>query len=138
MDDAFAIQQLITSYHEAGSLGDYDRMVATFAPDGIWEFTSTGRQFVGHAAIRDAVAEFTGRLQYVAQINAPALIDVHGDAATARSSIRESARVAGTDEGIEAFGIYHDMLARTADGWRFARRTFDLRWRHSVAILPAR
>jgi uncharacterized protein (TIGR02246 family) len=137
MDDALAIQQLINAYHEAGSLGDYERMIATYAPDAIWEFTSSGKQFVGYDAIRDAVAMFTGRLQYVAQINAPATIAVHGDTATARSSIRETGKFAGLDEGVEAFGVYHDMLVRTDDGWRFARRTFDLRWQHRVAILPA-
>lgn len=137
MDDALAIQQLISAYHEAGSMADYERMIATYAPDGVWEFTSSGNRFVGHAAIREAVAAFTGRLQYVAQINAPAVIAVTGDTASARSSIRETAKFAGLDEGIEAFGIYHDALVRTADGWRFARRTFDLRWQHRVAILPA-
>jgi uncharacterized protein (TIGR02246 family) len=136
MDDLVAIQQLISAYHEAGSLAEYDRMVATYAPDGVWEFTSSGRRFVGHAAIREAVDAFTGRLQYVAQINAPATIAVDGDTATARSSIRETAKFAGLDEGIEAFGVYRDELVRTADGWRFARRTFDLRWQHRVAILP--
>jgi uncharacterized protein (TIGR02246 family) len=137
MDDAAAIQQLITHYHEAGSMGDYERMIATFAADGIWEFTQSGRQFVGLDAIRDAVAMFTGPLEYVAQINAPAAIALDGDTATARSSIRESGKFAGRDEGVEAFGVYHDSLVRTADGWRFARRAFDLRWMHRVPILPA-
>ena len=52
MDDAFQIQQLINAYHEAGSTADYERMIATYAPDGVWEFTSTGNKFVGLAAIR--------------------------------------------------------------------------------------
>jgi uncharacterized protein (TIGR02246 family) len=136
MDDAAQIQQLINAYHEAGSVGDYERMIATFAPDGIWEFTESGRQFVGMAAIRDAVAAFTGPLEYVAQINAPAVIAVDGDTATARSSIRESGKFADRDEGVEAYGVYHDTLVRTAQGWRFARRAFALRWMHRVAILP--
>jgi ketosteroid isomerase-like protein len=136
MDDAASIQNLINAYHEAGSLGDYERMIATFAADAVWEFTRSGRQFVGLAAIRDAVAAFTGPLEYVAQINAPAVIAVAGDTATARSSIRESGKFAGRDEGVEAFGVYHDELVRTADGWRFARRAFDLRWQHRVPILP--
>jgi ketosteroid isomerase-like protein len=135
MDDAAAIQNLINAYHEAGSSGDYQRMVATFAPDATWEFTQSGRQFVGLDAIREAVATFTSPLEYVAQINAPAVISVDGDTAKARSSIRESGKFAGRDEGVEAFGIYDDDLIRTAQGWRFARRAFDLRWMHRVPIL---
>ncbi|MBW8754246.1 MAG: hypothetical protein JF595_08835 [Sphingomonadales bacterium] len=53
-----------------------------------------------------------------------------------KSSIRESGKFAGRDEGVEAFGVYHDTPVRTADGWRFACRTFDLRWMHRVPILP--
>jgi uncharacterized protein (TIGR02246 family) len=136
MDNAAAIQNLINAYHEAGSVGDYERMIATFTPDGIWEFTQSGRRFAGLAAIREAVSAFTGPLEYVAQINAPAVIGIEGDTATARSSIRESARFAGRNEGVEAFGVYHDTLVRTEAGWRFTRRAFDLRWMHRVPILP--
>jgi ketosteroid isomerase-like protein len=136
MDDAAAIQNLINAYHEAGSMGDYERMIATFTSDGIWEFTQSGRRFVGLAAIREAVAAFTGPLEYVAQINAPAVIGIEGDIATARSSIRESAKFAGRNEGVEAFGVYRDTLVRSVAGWRFTRRAFDLRWMHRVPILP--
>lgn len=134
--DAVAIQDLISNYHEAGSVGDWDRMIATFAPDAVWEFTQSGRRFEGHAAIREAVTAFTAPLEYVAQINAPAVIAVNGDSATARSSIRESGKFAGRNEGVEAFGIYHDRLVRAEHGWRFAHRAFELRWLHRVPILP--
>lgn len=136
LDDAREIQNLINAYHEAGSVGDFPRMIATFAPDAVWEFTQSGSTFQGHAAISEAVAAFTAALEYVAQINAPAVIMVDGDAANARSSIRESGKFAGRDEGVEAFGIYHDSLVRDASGWKFARRAFDLKWMHRVPILP--
>jgi ketosteroid isomerase-like protein len=137
MNDAFEIQQTINLYHQAGSTGEFDLMVATFAPDGVWEFTRSGQRFEGHAAIRAAVDGFTAALEYVAQINAPALIAVEGDVATARSSIRETAKFAGRGEGIEAFGVYVDRLARTPAGWKFTHRAFDLRWMHRVAILTS-
>jgi ketosteroid isomerase-like protein len=137
MDEAREIQNLINAYHEAGSVGDFPRMVATFAPDAIWEFTQSGTTFQGHAAIGDAVATFTAALEYVAQINAPAVITVDGVAASARSSIRESGKFAGRDEGVEAFGVYHDTLVKDASGWKFSRRVFDLKWMHRVPILPA-
>jgi uncharacterized protein (TIGR02246 family) len=136
MNDAFEIQQLINTYHQAGSTADYERMIATYAPDAVWEFVSTGNRFVGLDAIREAVAGVTGTLQYVAQINAPATITVDGDRATARSSIRESARRVGANEGIEAFGTYDDTLVRTPDGWRFASRAFTTHWMHLVQIVP--
>jgi ketosteroid isomerase-like protein len=137
MNDWLEIQQTINLYHQAGSLGDLEQMVATFTPDGVWEFTQSGRRFEGRAAIHEAAVGFTAALEYVAQINAPALIFVDGDMARASSSIRETAKYAGRDEGIEAFGVYEDRLVRTAQGWRFAQRAFDLRWMHRVPILPS-
>jgi ketosteroid isomerase-like protein len=137
MDDRSEIQQTINLYHQAGSLGDLALMVSTFTPDGVWEFTQSGRRFEGHPAIHEAAVGFTAALEYVAQINAPALITVDGDTAAATSSIRETAKYAGRDEGIEAFGVYVDRLVRTADGWRFTHRAFDLKWMHRVPILPS-
>ena len=137
MRDEFEVQQLISRYHEAGNIRDWDAVVATFTPDALWDFPRSGRRFEGQAAIREALIAFTAPLEYVAQVNAPAVIAVSGDEATARSSIRESAKFAGRDEGLEAFGIYDDRLVRTAQGWRFTRRTFELGWLHRVPILTA-
>jgi ketosteroid isomerase-like protein len=137
MNDWVEIQQTINLYHQAGSLGDLERMVSTFTPDAVWEFTQSGRRFEGRAAIHEAAVGFTAPLDYVAQINAPALITIDGDTAIAKSSIRETAKLAGRDEAIEAFGLYVDRLVRTADGWRFSHRAFDLRWMHRVPILPS-
>jgi ketosteroid isomerase-like protein len=137
MTDEVAIQQVISRYNEAASCAQWDEAVATYLPDGVWEFAKSGRRFQGRDAIREALIGFTSALEYVVQINAPAVIAVDGDQATARSAIRESGKFAGRDEGIEGFGIYGDRLVRTVDGWLFANRTFDLRWMHRVAILPA-
>lgn len=137
MDDRVEIQNTINLYHQAGSLGDLEQMVATFTPEAVWEFTQSGRRFEGHAAIHEAAVGFTAPLEYVAQINAPALITLEGDTATARTAVRETAKIAGRDEGIEAFGVYVDRLVRTAEGWRFTHRAFDLKWMHRVPILPS-
>jgi uncharacterized protein (TIGR02246 family) len=134
MADADEIQQLINLYHEAGSVTDYERMIATFTPDARWE--TPGGSVVGLDAIREMVAGVTGALEYVAQVNAPAQIAVDGDTAVARSGIRESGKLAGQDMAFEVYGVYHDTLARTPDGWRFSSRRFDLRWMHRVPVVP--
>src|ERR1700753_3690976 len=100
-------------------------MVSTFTPDGVWEFTQSGRRFEGWAAIHEAAVGFVAPLEYVAQINSPALITTDRDTARGSCPIRETGKYAGRDEGIEAFGVYLDRLARTAEGWRFTHRAFD-------------
>jgi hypothetical protein len=70
------------------------------------------------------MAGFVAQMDYFVQLNSPAVIEVAGDAAMARSTIRECGKFAGRDEALEVMGYYADELVRTAAGWRFARRTF--------------
>jgi hypothetical protein len=133
--DEHLIQETISRYHQAASLGDWATTVATFTGDGVWELLRSGRKLVGHDQILEALISFTASLDYVVQVNAPAIIKIDGDTATARSSIRESGKFADRAEGLEAFGIYHDQLIRTADGWKFVYRAFETRWLHRVPVL---
>ena len=64
-------------------------------------------------------------LEFVLQHNAPAVIEVRGDMATARSGIREGGKLKDRDESVEYLGIYADTLLRTPAGWKFTRRVFE-------------
>jgi ketosteroid isomerase-like protein len=125
MDDIVAIQQVLNQYSVASSKFDLDRVVATFAADGVWELAARRKKFEGVAAIRESVSGLMGNLEYLVQSNAPGVIAVDGDRATAVSVIAERGKLSGGDTSFEAFGLYHDDLVRTADGWRFARRSFE-------------
>lgn len=125
LEDAHAIQQLLNTYSQYGSLGDWDRTMATYLPHGVWAIPHLGLKFTGQAEVRAALEAFAAHMDYVLQNNAPALIEIDGDRATARSGIVERGKRAGLDEGFEYLGIYADELERTAGGWKFARRTFE-------------
>ncbi len=125
MDDERAIQRLITTYSQSGSIGNWDTTVATYLPDGTWSIPHLGMSFTGHEALRGALSAFFATMDYVIQMNAPALIEVSGSTATARSAIRECGKSAGKPEGFEYFGFYQDELVKTADGWRFKLRLFE-------------
>jgi ketosteroid isomerase-like protein len=124
MQDEWAIQRLINTYSQYGSVGDWDKAVGTYAPDGVWEIPHFGMRFEGQAAIRQALTDFFAGMDYVIQLNSPALIDVDGDRATARSNVNEGGKSAGKEEGFAFFGYYADELVRTAEGWKFTKRTF--------------
>lgn len=124
MQDEYAIQRLINTYSQNGSLGDWDRTIDTYLPEGVWEIPHFAMRFEGHAAIRQALSDFFASMDYVVQMNGPALIDVDGDHATARSPVHEGGKVAGKDEGFAYFGFYEDEIVRTPQGWKFARRVF--------------
>lgn len=136
MIDEIAIQQVLTRYCEGVSNGDWDQVAATFVEDGIWQVASSGKTLQGRDAIREGMSELSGAMEFVVMMNAPALIDVDGKSATARSTIREFGKIAGREEGFEAFGTYSDRLVLTPEGWLFANRTFTLKAKHSYALLP--
>lgn len=126
MEDSIAIQQLINRYSVSSSRGDLDIVVSTYALDGVWEIASMSKMFEGQDAIREGLATLTSQQDYVMQQNAPAMITVEGDSATATSIVCERGKLTASNDVFEALGFYNDSLARTAEGWRFKRRSFEL------------
>lgn len=137
MSDEDAIQQLICCYTEGCNRRDWQQVTGTFMPDGAWEIPETGARHVGRAAIGAEMAGFVKRLDTFVQFNAPAIIAVHGDHATARSLIREAGRYAGKPQALQVMGFYDDQLVRTAKGWRFARRAFHALGLHKYPVSMA-
>jgi ketosteroid isomerase-like protein len=136
MSDEIAIQQTLNTYSFNASTGDLEAMVATFADDGAWVVPGAGITCTGHAEILAAAQGITGTIEYMVQMNSPAIIEVSGDTATAKSIIREAGKYAGKDRNLEVLGLYEDELKRTAQGWRFAKRTFTTRGMHDYDTAP--
>ena len=136
MIEELSIQQTLNRYSEGASRADWDQVLSTYMPDGVWEIPHFGAKFEGHDAIRDALRHFGGPMDYIVQINAPALIDVNEDTATARSVIRECGKFTGQNEALEVLGFYSDTLLRTHAGWKFTRRVFEVRGMHRFVLVP--
>ena len=126
MIDKVEIQETISLYHEGGSKADLDQVIATFLPDGIWEVPAFNIRSQGHDDIRAAMTAMTATIEYLTQINAPAIIAVAGDTASARSLIRECAKFRDRSGLMDVVGQFNDELQRTPDGWKFAHRTFTI------------
>lgn len=137
MIEEYSIQQTLNLYSEGASRADWDQVIATFLADGIWEIPAIGAKFEGQKGIREGLIGFTAPMDFIVQLNSPALIKVDGDTATARSVIRECGKYSGRDEALEVLGFYADKLVRTPNGWKFARRTFEVRGMHSFPLSPA-
>ncbi len=136
MTDEEAIQQTLNRYTEGASRRDWDQVMNTFLPDGVWSVPGQGLEVQGHDAMRAAMGGFVQMMDYFVQMNTPAIIAIDGDAATARSVIRECGKFAGKDEALEVLGFYKDELVRTGDGaWKFAKRTFTSAGMHRFALM---
>lgn len=133
MIDELDIQATISRYHEGASTGDLDQLIATFLPDGIWEVPALRFRCQGHAEMLDTMSAVMAPIEYLVQINAPAIIAVDGDVATARTLVRECAKFREQTGVVDVVGQFVDELRRTPDGWRFSRRTFTILGTHLSA-----
>ena len=136
MMDEVAIQQVLNRYTDGCNRQDWPQVMDTFLADGVWAVPAQGIELTGHAAIQPAMAAFLMQMDYFYQLNTPAVIEVSGDTAIARSTIRECGKFKGRDEALEVLGLYSDELRRTESGWKFARRTFRSAGLHRFALLP--
>ena len=133
MIDKIEIQEALSLYHEAASKFDFEQLSLAFLPDGIWEVPGMGIFSQGRDNIRSTMSALMTPIEYLVQINAPAVTVVEGDAASARSLIRESAKFRNHPGLVDVVGQYVDELKRTPDGWKFARRTFTIIGTHRSA-----
>ena len=136
MIDQVAIQQLIARYIESASSGNIDGVGSTFADDGVWEVPAFPMRVVGPEAIKAKISELLQPMEYLVQLGAPASITVNGDRATARSAMREGCKFKGKNVAAEILGVYDDDLVRTAQGWKFARRTFEMSCFNTYDVHP--
>ena len=124
-EDLVAIQTLYAKYNWVIDAGDAPGFASTFTADGVFTIGAKGEggTFAGHDAIAKFATGFHGGLgSHVRHWNTNLLITpapegAHGqvylvlvDIGTKPASIVESA-------------AYADQLTKTAEGWRFSRRS---------------
>jgi len=130
MNAVIEVQDLITRYSDAINRRDWEVVKSVFAPDGTWE--SLGPPVFAFAGpdVGPGIRSLVEPARFFVQMNSPALIEINGDRATARSTIFEKGEyppgaIAAFDGRFESFGIYSDVLHLRTDGWRFTKRTFS-------------
>jgi SnoaL-like protein len=84
-------------------------------------------ELVGLEQIRawgDRVPAF---VDYLVQTTHPGTIRLDGDTASGRAYLQE---LIGLRDGRSEldYAIYHDRYQRTADGWKFAERVYEVRY----------
>ncbi len=123
-DDRHAITALIHAYAERIDAGDLDGVTRLLA-DAVWSSSSRPDGLRGTDAIRAVYADtllYDG-LPCTQHVVTNVVVDVNGDAATARS--RYTVFQARPDFPLQPIiaGRYHDAFTRHAAQWRFSART---------------
>jgi ketosteroid isomerase-like protein len=125
--DRVEIEALRGEYVDAVMMHDYDRLASLFTDDGAVRMPHIPAEAVGRDAIRAGVERLQGQLEYFVQATHPGVIQLEDDAASGRAYISELMH--GRDGSSHVnHAIYHDRYRRTPDGWKFAERTYEIKY----------
>ena len=126
--DRAQIRELTARYNRCFDDGDPEGFAATFTEDGVMEVVG-GPSTTGRAGLAEMVR---GTPYGIVHVTVDAIVEVDGDRAVQDVTLLVVAR---PPEGVphserrsrlQRTGRYRDELVRTAEGWRFARRTATL------------
>ena len=112
-EDRDAILQLLYRFNHAIDDGDAEAWADTFTEDG--EFHAMGQVFSG----REALLDWATSVPAMRRVTMNPVVDVEGDTAHVRAY--QMMNIAGS---LPTIGVYDDVVVRTPDGWRFAKRVF--------------
>jgi ketosteroid isomerase-like protein len=125
--DRVEIEALRGEFTDAAMMRDRGRLAALFTPDGALRMPNIPVELVGREEIRAGGEKLQAQWDFFVQTTHPGTIRLDGDAATGRAYLQELARTLDGRQGLN-FAIYHDRYRRTADGWRFAERVYEVRY----------
>lgn len=124
--DKLAIQELIVTYSDAATRGDWATFATLWAPDAVWEVGPPAESRVEGAQeiARVASSNVDGEDLLVQMVNG-SVVTLHGpDRAAATTTIHALARRDGV-HAVTNYGIYYDDLVKIDGAWKFARRVLQ-------------
>ncbi len=131
--DRFEIEALRGEFTDAGMMRDYDRFASLFTENGAWRMPHINAAFVSRAEIRAAIERLQGLWEYFVQNPHPGTIQLEGDTAIGRSYVSELGRMRNGSSHLN-YAVYHDRYQRTPEGWKFAERTYKIKYVDSTPL----
>jgi ketosteroid isomerase-like protein len=125
--DRVEIEALRGDFTDALMMHDYDRFASLFTDDATWAIPYIKVEIVGREAIRAGIERMQGLWDYFVQTTHPGTIQLDGDTAVGRAYIFEVGRMRDGRSELN-YSLYHDRYRRTADGWKFAERVYEVRY----------
>jgi ketosteroid isomerase-like protein len=131
--DRVEIEALRGEFTDAAMMRDYDRLAALFTPDGALRMPNIPAELLGPEQIRAFGARVPEIVDFLIQTTHPGTIQLAGDTATGRAYLQEIGRARDGRPELN-FAIYHDCYRRTAGGWKFAERVYEVRYRDTTPL----
>jgi ketosteroid isomerase-like protein len=125
--DRVEIEALRGEFTDSAMMRDYDRVASLFTSDGALRMPNVPVELTGQEQIREWGGRVPKFVEFLVQNTHPGIIQLDGDTATGRAYMAEVIRLLdGTSE--LNYAIYHDRYQRTADGWKFTERVYEIRY----------
>lgn len=124
--DRVEIEALRAEFTDAVMMRDPARIAALFTDDGVLRMPDVPLESIGPAIARDS-ERLQGAWDFFVQSSHSGAVELDGDSASGRTYVHELARLTDGREGVN-YGVYHDRYRRTENGWRFAERTYEVRY----------
>ena len=125
--DRVEIEALRGEFTDAGMMRDYDRFASLFIQDGVFRIPDVNVEFVSREEIRAGIERLQGLWEYFVQNTHPGTIQLEGDTAFGRAYVSEFGRLRDGSSHLN-YSVYHDRYQRTPDGWKFAKRVYEVRY----------
>ena len=123
LEDELALLRLMTSYGPAVDTGDGEAAARLWLEDGVYDPDGPGA-LEGRSAIEAMLAgeRHQSLVPGCAHLNGPAIVQIHGDRATAVGYSQVYATTAGKHRLFRMAANRWEFV-RTPDGWKVERRT---------------
>jgi ketosteroid isomerase-like protein len=131
--DRVEIEALRGEFTDAVMMRDYDRLAALFTEDGVLRMPNIPAELTGREQMREWGRKVPEFVDFLVQNSHPGHLRIEGDTAAGRTYMQEIGRA--RDGRTEAnWAIYHDRYERTADGWRFTERVYEVRYHDNTPL----
>ncbi|MGI3224611.1 LUD domain-containing protein [Streptomyces sp. GTA36] len=125
--DRVEIEALRGEFTDAVMMRDRPRLASLFTPDGALHMPNIPAEQIGREEIRAGGERLQSLWDFFVQNTHPGTILLDGDTATGRAYIQELARALDGRQGLN-YAVYHDRYQRTAEGWKFSERVYEVRY----------
>ena len=131
--DRVEIEALRGEYTDAVMMRDYGRVASLFTPDGALRMPNIPAELVGREEIRAWGERVPALVEYLLQTTHPGIIQLAGDTASGRAYMQELGRARDGRSELN-YAIYHDRYQRTAEGWKFTERVYEVRYQDTTPL----
>ena len=131
--DRVEIEALRGEFSDAVMMNDHDRLASLFTRDGVVRIPEAGIEAAGPEEIRALGERRQALMDYFVQTTHPGTIQLDGDTASGRAYLQELGRSRDGRSELN-YAVYHDRYQRTADGWKFTERVYEVGYHDTTSL----